>query len=284
MPTLVTPHMLLLHVPKTGGTWATQALVAAGVAFERLDESDKGDSPNGHADLESTAEYANRLKVGFVRHPLDWWRSYWGHRMRGGWSELDVDRCRSDDFNEFIVRVVEFAPGFVSATYERFVGPPATPIDFVGRYEHLADDLCAALRKAGESFDEAALRAQPRANVNDYKRYPAFYDPAPARAMAESERGAIERFYASDPIPQALLARRARRASKPNAELLASRSAAQLLRGDLARSTTELAAERAAHAQTRRALEELSNSRLVTLTRPALRRYYRLRDRLSRRG
>jgi hypothetical protein len=44
--------MLLFHVPKTGGTWATAALTAAGVPIEPI-RHPKG---HGHADLRLAGE------------------------------------------------------------------------------------------------------------------------------------------------------------------------------------------------------------------------------------
>ena len=201
MASLVTARIRFLHLPKTGGSWATAAMHAAGVPAVH---------PQAlpfHADLAQSRDYADRFTFAFVRHPLDFWRSYWAYRMRDGWnpaSHIDAPAA-SPDFNEFINRVIARVPGDAGALYERFVGSATEEIDFVGRHEHLADDLVVALRLAGEAFDEPRLRACPAVNVSDYARLPAFYEPRTAQRLAECERAVIERFYPSEPIPLRLL-------------------------------------------------------------------------------
>jgi len=200
--------MCLLHVPKTGGTWATRALIDAGVPCKavelaRLDHY----AEHGHVWLGDIAPDADLFSVAFVRHPLSWWRSFWAHRMREGWlfPDHEIDsRASSDDFDEFISMVIERLPGFLGVLFERFIGPPERPISFIGRYEHLTDDLARAVRLAGEPFDEARLRSTLPENVGDYQRFPACYDPVLAQALAEAEHRTIDRFYANDTIAERL--------------------------------------------------------------------------------
>jgi hypothetical protein len=209
VPVLLTPRIRFLHVPKTGGTWAWRALQAAGVQVEAIG----GDPPSPrttHLDLSKTTEFADRFTIAFVRHPLDWWRSMWAYRMRTDWDggRTREEVARSDDFNTFIERVIEHLPGQLETQFARYIGPPSAPIDYIGRYETLADDLVRALAMAGEELDEPALRAYPPDNVSDYERFPAAYRPELAERLAESEHVVIKRFYADDPVPRSLLAPR----------------------------------------------------------------------------
>jgi hypothetical protein len=193
--------MRFLHVPKTGGTWATQAIFAAGVGAER-----PATMPF-HAGLSDSVDFADRFTFGFVRHPLDFWRSYWGYRVRTGWDpDNGLDRAvAAAQFGEFVERLLDHDPGSASRIFAAYVGPPDAEIGFVGRFERLADDLCLALRLAGEEFAEDRLRSQPRVNATDYARCPALYTPSLAASLAEAEREAIERFYAWDPLPAGLI-------------------------------------------------------------------------------
>jgi hypothetical protein len=160
-----------------------------------------------HADLAATSDYGDRYTFAFVRHPLDWWRSFWAFRMRRGWQPgHPIDsRASSPDFDEFIGQVLEHLDGHLAERFGSYIGPPEAPISFIGRFESLIDDLVRALTAAGERFDEALLRAHPPSNVSDYDRFPAAFDPELARRLAQSEHAIIERFYAHDPIPGRLV-------------------------------------------------------------------------------
>jgi hypothetical protein len=207
LSSFVTPRLRFLHVPRTGGVWIGQALIAAGVAVEPLLRPQNGIS-SGHAGLRATGDYADRFTLAYVRHPLEWWRSLWVFRMRTGWvaDHLIDSATRSEDFNDFVSLVVERLPGHFAERSAVYIGEPEEPISYIGRFESLLDDLVSALTLAGESFDEAALRAQPPANANDYACLPALYEPELAVALAGAEHRLIERFYADDPVPGRLLA------------------------------------------------------------------------------
>jgi hypothetical protein len=206
--TLLTPRTRILHNPKCGGTWVWRALEAAGVEVTVFGDTPVPNPKNYHLDLAGTNEYADRFTIAFIRHPLDWWRSMWGYRMRTGW---DLNRrvdsvTHSEDFNTFIEHVVERLPGHLSPEFARYIGPPSRPIEFIGRFEMLVDDLVRGLREAGENFDEQVLRLHPPDNVNDYARFPAVYRRNVAARLAESERAVIDRFYFDEPIPAWLVA------------------------------------------------------------------------------
>jgi hypothetical protein len=75
MPTFLTKRMIFVHVPKTGGSWMTQAVKSAGVPTWAPDPlGDRSYSEHGHADLRDVG-VSDRFSVAFIRHPLDWWRS-----------------------------------------------------------------------------------------------------------------------------------------------------------------------------------------------------------------
>jgi hypothetical protein len=187
--------------------WVQQAVSAAGVPLAPLRRPENGIGSD-HAGLRATGDYADRFTLAFVRHPLDWWRSLWAFRMRTGWVEnhLVDSVTRSEDFNEFISRVVDRLPGHFADRVALYIGEPEEPISYIGRFERLREDLVCAFRIVGEPFDEATLRAHPVVNANEYERTGAFYEPGPAAALADAERRLIERFYADDPVPGRLLA------------------------------------------------------------------------------
>jgi hypothetical protein len=292
MPTFLTDKMVFIHVPKTGGTWVTQAVQAAGVTPYGPDPlGDQHYSAHGHADL-ADAGADGRLSVAFVRHPLDWWRSYWGHRMRAGWeSDHAIDSvAASDDFNEFVERVVEHHPGHFDGIVERFVGYPTPVVDFVGRFEHLLQDTFRALQLSGEQFSPRALQGHPRENANDYSRFPALYRPDLAIRLAAAEHRTIERFYPEDPVPASLLSGTSghERRAESERQIAHLESYVQGLEQALARTRREqdrlrgaLASASEALVDTSEALQRLHTSRLLRYSRPARMFFYRARERKS---
>jgi hypothetical protein len=191
MATCGNDKFLFIHVPKTGGMWVTEALQAAGVEV--------------HEEFGRTAEHPllseldrrGRFTLAFVREPLSWYGSIWRfrnyfHLHKASTEELPYDRFIGLDFPDFVDNVAEHVPGFLSDHYELFVGPPGDEIEFIGRYENLEDDLVAAMRTAGQDFDEEALRSFPPINVTG---------PQPEcpqetkRRLMRSEAEAYERFY-----------------------------------------------------------------------------------------
>jgi hypothetical protein len=261
MTWFVTPRVRFLHVPKTGGTFLTEAIAAAGVPIETPEGSP------GHASLAESLDYSDRFTFAVIRHPLDYWRSYWAFRLRTGWDmdhELDRDFA-TDNFEEFIEAVIAHVPGAASHLYEQFVGPPEDEIDFVGRYENLVDDVCRALRLAGESFDEQVLRSYPKVNVSDYGVRGGLYPQSLATRLAESERGAIERFYPWDPTPARLVIGAV---ASPNTQRIADLTV-QLrnARADLTQAQSTLVNTRLALEQAQRSLEVVQNSALQRRTR-----------------
>ena len=92
----------------------------------------------------------------FVRHPLRWAASVWRHEMEFGWREADA--VPHDNFTDFLRWLLETRPeGPCTAS----VAPYLDHCHFVGKLETLSQDLCAALTKAGETFDPAALDVPP---------------------------------------------------------------------------------------------------------------------------
>jgi len=285
MALLVTPRMRFLHMPKTGGRWAMAAMLAAGVPAVRPE------GVPGHANLDEARDYADRFTFAFVRHPLDFWRSYWAFRMRDGWDpKSNIDQqAASPDFETFVNRVIERFPGAAGAVYETYVGPLGNEIDFIGRFDHLADDLVAALRLAGEEFDEPALRACPPVNASDYALLPASYRPDTAERLADCERAAIERFYFWDPIPARLLDGGADAPLEPSAlctRIEQSEIALRDAKANVAvlhRATTRdgalIASQQARLAAAQTAIASLHASRLLRYSRPLRTGWYRARAR-----
>ncbi len=86
-----TSELRFLHTPKTGGSWAYAAMLAAGIRLQHpaqpanLSPRARHYADAGHPGLAEIEGPDGLFTFAFVRHPLAWWRSFWGHRMREGW-------------------------------------------------------------------------------------------------------------------------------------------------------------------------------------------------------
>ena len=200
-----TERMVFYHIPKTGGTWVKVALANAGVPY-RATRNIKAPHPfnlkKAHAtpDIVVPREVAGKFAISFVRKPLDWYSSYWSFRSRKGArrdEKFPADGLWSDDFDQFVNNLLDAFPGgFVTTLYQFYLGRDADKVDFIGRQEHLADDLVQALTLAGEDFDEAALRATERRNQSPPKwKKRCIVTTNTLERVIDQERW-IEQFYA----------------------------------------------------------------------------------------
>ena len=179
-----------MHVPKTGGSWVRRAIITAGIPVEdyRLDGTP-------HTSL-AQCPCPEKFKFGFVRHPVDLYRSYWQYKMTYGWdpkNPIDID-CRDDNFHGFIRNVLKNYPGFYGQALTAFLGEGEMGIEFVGKYENLVEDLISALKIAGEIFEADAIRNLPPCNVSNKVKFPAVYTEALERDIRVTEKAVFRRF------------------------------------------------------------------------------------------
>jgi hypothetical protein len=105
-----------------------------------------------------------------------------------------------NDFERFLLNVLDSSPGHCSAVYRRFVGAVGHEISFIGAFENLADDLVKGLTSADERFDEEKLRATPIRNVGDYQAFSTRCSDEIRQRVFKTEREAFERFkYQTSP-------------------------------------------------------------------------------------
>lgn len=179
-----------MHVPKTGGSWVKKAIIASGINHKdyRID----GDP---HLVLKQ-CPVPEKFKFAFVRHPVQFYRSYWQFKMTNGWDKknpIDME-CKSENFNVFVRKILDKYPGRYGDALVEFVGEEKEEIEFVGKYENLVDDLIAALKYAGEVFSEDAIRTLLPYNVSDKKKFPAQYTEELEQEVIKSEIQVIKRF------------------------------------------------------------------------------------------
>jgi hypothetical protein len=194
---LIFRNAVFLHLPKSGGTWVREAARRAGVTFD--DYLIDGDQ---HGDLVN-CPCPEKFTFTFVRHPLTWYPSYWRFKMGAGWDErnpFDID-CAAATFHAFVRNALCKYPGWCSQMFEDYAGPPGREVDFVGRFERLADDLVRALRTAGEEFDEGALRETPPANVSSWPVSEILWPQNLLEAVLVAEEAGLRRFGYAMALP-----------------------------------------------------------------------------------
>ncbi len=112
----------------------------------------------------------------FVRHPVHWYESWWRYmnaRAGSDWaSESDllswhpcaaIKDLGADSFEEFIQNVIHYRPGFATELFAQYAQPQ---IGFVGKQEHLVDDLITVLQQLNVTFDEQRIREHGAVNVS----------------------------------------------------------------------------------------------------------------------
>lgn len=191
---LVLPNSIFFHVPKAGGTFVRRTIRDLGIESE-----EKGDPHISLVDFADTYPevLADRYTFTFVRHPLDWWRSYWSHRDLRGWAiDHPMDReCNDTDFGHYMDQVLR---SDWRDHYLQIVRSVVTArMDYVGRQENLRVDLTAALTEAGEKFDHRSLGRLGMINRSD--SLSARYSPGQSAQVMAIHHELIQRYYVQRP-------------------------------------------------------------------------------------
>lgn len=213
MAELLRSGAVFIHVPKCGGTWVRESLKRQGlwrdrVGFKHSTPAHVNDVLRHHGwqfvkhwprhPWVTPGALRRAFKFSVIRDPLGWYESYWKY-MAGQWHPWEVGRwhpqrpidgCGSDDFNEFVRKVLAKRPGYVTEMY----GWYTDGCDFVGRCERLVEDTIAALERAGERFDAEAIRTQPRVNVSESRRGRPVWDADVLARVIDAEADGIDRW------------------------------------------------------------------------------------------
>ena len=182
---LLTPDLLFVHMPKTGGTWTSAMIRRSGVPWCNL-------RPVHHyPDERLRAVLPDRLIFTTVRHPVDWWRSLWNFARATGWPPLPSDWNQivssppEPDFDDFITRIADRYPGF----FGEMVSLYTTGADVICRTENLHADVTGIFTKVGYQFPDI-----PPRNTGDYSDVPPVSQYA-RQLIEDAEKAVISRFY-----------------------------------------------------------------------------------------
>lgn len=200
-------HSVFLHVPKTAGTYVQQCIDEEGLRMSKPKGMERQIAMK-HATLPQLVSMEPRFRkasfyAAWVRHPVDWYVSAWRYcvdieRRRPGrrrrmvtWFDWHpfaplVQRW-SDSFEVWINSVTTHLPSYYSQLLEQYVGPAGGEfVDYIGRQETVADDVA-----------ELCGRRFPRGRVNESRQQKPTVTSAIERAIHDSEREALQRFYSS---------------------------------------------------------------------------------------
>lgn len=196
MALVIPGRLVFIHIPKTGGTWVKTNLrpQIGGVIYTKANHANSW-AHHGHPDLKDLRDIEG-FRFAFVRHPVDWWLSYWRHRQRRGgrWDlDLQLDRdVKAESIDQYVSNILDRRHGYASRMFSRFVGEPGNEIDFIGKQEGLASHLKRALRLSG--YDARKIKfGKGRRNEGAVVAEDTFSDEQ-RRALSRAEFEGIERF------------------------------------------------------------------------------------------
>jgi hypothetical protein len=169
---LLTEKLCILHIPKTAGRFIERVLPLVGVPVTQVGDINPFPSLLGQEypwpwvtrqhSVPTPEQVGNRIVVAFVRHPVDWLRSYHGHVGTGKGEtqgRFDARRTKAASFDDFAFDVAENDPGYVGSMFNAYLSGWSTLLTF-----SLGDvnaGLATALDAGGEAYDSFALAASP---------------------------------------------------------------------------------------------------------------------------
>lgn len=141
----------------------------------------------------------------FVRNPVSWIESYYSFVSGQKWywwsteyAYLDfwhpnamLNGLKSESLNEFVGKVLEKRPGYVTEMFGWFVQPATS---FVGKNENLIEDLITVLDKRGYDFDPEFIRQYPRQRVSQRQNLDLSWDEGLKKEFINVEYAGFKRF------------------------------------------------------------------------------------------
>jgi len=200
-------RLLFAHVQKTGGSSVDRLLEAHLPDATRVQGLPGSRHAKLRAALRHHPEYRDYFVLGFVRNP--WARLLSWHAMvmrraaaaERGRRESVVERFEANhfwrtvaaeyaDFEQFVLRGTHDIPRVASPQLD-WLRAGGRQADFIGRTEHLADDLAEAMRRVGVDLPPDALERRNAGPPTDYR---GAYTPAMRDRVAEVFADDIEAF------------------------------------------------------------------------------------------
>lgn len=184
---------ILLHIPKTGGTWVTFRL------FDHPDIETVWVDPK-HGTLHNPGireKVKNLYSFAFVRHPIDWYKSYWAFQSQKDWRYQDnaIAKCQDENFSNFIYKVYEQERSYLTRHFQDFCGENWDQLDFLGTQENIREDLKKVFHVLDISADNDFFQAKQRLKTDYAWKRKAVYSKKAKSQVLEMESNIIEHFY-----------------------------------------------------------------------------------------
>ena len=197
---------MLVHVPRTGGTWIREVVERLGLLRQQL----RGDVDSHFTYPELSRYWSSLTPLIVVRHPWTWLESRWSHaakiRARQNqrhygphqWFDDEVDET---SFENTVSNFVDLPSGIVSETYWAMMGDGDwSQPGQVLRFETLSDSVVGALTRLERSkhFDEESFRSRCLAVVRSTPRVNSTRDEAREAGLFRCSDELRQRFLDSE--------------------------------------------------------------------------------------
>lgn len=164
---------VLLHIPRTGGTFAAAVLDELGLVDGKLGA--KHDCPD-ILRLES-----GRRSFVFVRHPVSWICSVYGWLVDNSWTTwprknqpwhpfIPIGNAARGSIDDFVRWVARNKPGFVSGVFRVYTDWPDVKVMFTETLKHDVGEIAARLGKSRDDVAAAMGRCEGSRNASSTKR------------------------------------------------------------------------------------------------------------------
>ena len=193
MSALILERCVFLHVPKTGGTWAAEALGRQGLVRARITAPDGSTHPT----LATVRQVTDLPVMATVRDPVAWLRSFWRFFLARNWRQAvppheifdPLLAMATPSFAEFAARYLKRRPGYVSELLAQY----ADGADWVCRQEELLGDLVRGLRQLGQPHLPGVMERTPEQNCS--RRFDASCSEEIESEIRRADHWILETFY-----------------------------------------------------------------------------------------
>lgn len=193
MSALILDKCVFLHVPKTGGTWALEALRSQGLPLATVNAPDGATHPT----LEQVRSVIDLPAIATVRDPVSWLQSFWRFFYARNWRDAAPPHpafdpllaMAADSFSEFAARYLNRRPGYVSELLARY----SDGAEHVCRQEELLPDLIKAFERFGQPHLPGKLGDVPWRNAS--RPFDASCSEEIEIAIREADEWILKEFY-----------------------------------------------------------------------------------------